>query len=190
MDKDFEQAARALDARLAAPVKEERRKWEPTRVELLKVGERCDALAARIRPLGMDVQARVTFATNRGVRVPGDVLRHLREGFGLEFFPGLLANAGATCRQKAQQIEQLTADDLYQDIPRYFAKAVEQVRPLLGRLEWLEGQFKRDLDLLTDLVRRADVSRPAVAVVESRPAPVGPKVETRIRELEPGAPIR
>jgi hypothetical protein len=188
MDKnDFVAAAQALDASRTAPVDEEKRNLAPVKAGLLKLAGQCEAMAARVRPLGMAVQARITFARSRGVSIPHEVSQHLREGFGTETLPGLIDNAGRTCRLEAQRIEQLTSDDLYQGRQRFMANALTRTRPLVSALERLEAAFHRDLDLLTELVRRATPARPGVTVVEPLPGPAGPKVETRIEALDPMA---
>jgi hypothetical protein len=188
MEKDdFVAAAKNLDAQRAAPVNEEKRKLDPVKAGLLELARQCDATAARVRPLGMAVQARVTFARSRGVSIPHEVSEHLREGFGQESFPGLLYNAAKTCRLEAQRIEQLTADDVYQGIPRFLANALTRTRPLVGALEGLEAAFKQDLDLLTEGVRRAASARAGVTVIEPPPAPTAPKVETFIEGISGGA---
>lgn len=177
MNKDFKTAVDSLDAQRVAPVEAAKRDLAPVRAKLLRLASECDARAAKVRPIAAEVQAQVTTAASRGLVPPVDVTIHLREAFGDAHLPGLLSNAGATCRLKVLEIDQLSGDDVYQGRQRSLAGAARNARPLLGALGRLETALKQDRALITDLIRRA-AGVPSTPSVVNRPeSPTPVKVE-------------
>jgi hypothetical protein len=168
MKTEFENSVQQLDAQRGAPRETALRELAPVKKELLQLAAEYAARAARVRPLAAEVQGQVTVAVNRGLGVPLDVSQHLREAFGDGQLPGLLDGASATCRLRAEEIDRLSADDIYNNqLPRLSSHA-RTARGLGAALDKLEAALKRDRETMLELVRRA-AGLPSPPSVVERP---------------------
>ena len=166
MDKEYTQAVRDLAARRTAPVDEAKRALQSTKVVLLMQAEKCDEAAARVRPIGMKLQARLVEADKLGVGVPIAIRDRVRRAFGTGLGEGLLDSAARTCRMWVERIDGLSPTDLYHGVlPKKLAHAPQETAGLVRDLKALGTAFEKDLETVEALIRTAAGSPPAVLTV-------------------------